>query len=171
MEDTLFSFRKAGSLPKTITEDEFIILMKNIRAQHHKLAFALGFYETMRVSEVIGLTPDDVDYTRRLIHIRQAKGGKDRMVPIAPEVMKGLKHLPIRITDRALNYALKSYSQKILKRDIHFHTLRHSGATHYLVKKKWDIRMVQMLLGHSRIDTTMIYTHVTPENLIEKMWS
>ena len=102
--------------------------------------------------------------------IKNAKGGKDRHIPIAREVYSGLKYLPIKIGVRALEIAFKNKGLKVLNKNLHFHTLRHSGATHYLNKKKWNIRMVQQFLGHSRLDTTMIYTHVQPIELVEKMW-
>jgi len=124
----------------------------------------------MRVSEVVKLRLMDVDKPRRLIHIKQAKGGKDRNIPIAPEVMRALKYLPIKCGVRALQIAFKNHAKKILDKELHFHSLRHSGATYYLNVQKWNTRQVQMFLGHSNLQTTQIYTHVTPKDLIEQMW-
>jgi len=164
-------WEKRKTLPETITEKELLELLKNTKKIHHKLAFALGFYQAMRISEITKLRPENVDYGQRLIRIKQAKGGKDRNIPIAPQVKKGLKkYLPIGIGDRALQIAFKKKSKEVLNKDLHFHQLRHSGATYYLNKKKWDIRSLQVFLGHSRIDSTQIYTHVSPEDLVEKMW-
>ena len=98
------------------------------------------------------------------------KEQKQRHIPIAREVIKGLKHLPIGVGMRALEMSFKKVAQKVLKRDLHFHTLRHGGASHYLNVKKWDIRYVQQFLGHARLDTTVLYTHVDPKHLIDKMW-
>jgi len=159
-----------SKLPEVITEAEFITLIKKDRRKHHKLAFALGFYACMRISEVVNLKKEDVDRGQRLIRIKQGKGGKDRNIPIPPKVVPLLKYLPVRVTPRALQICFKGYARSVLNKDLHFHTLRHSGATHYLNKRKWNIRQVQQLLGHSRLDTTMIYTHVTPDDLIDKMW-
>ena len=161
----------ARKLPETITEEEFLKLLKAVKKKHHKLAFILGFYGCMRVSEIVNLKPEDVDRGQRLIRIKQAKGKKDRNIPIPPQAVRGLSLLPIKCGVRALEIAFKNYSRKVLKKDLHFHTLRHSGATYYLNKKGWSTRQVQQLLGHSKIQTTEIYTHVTPQDLIDKMWN
>ena len=157
-------------IPDTITEAEFLQIIKKVRQKHHKLAFMLGFYEGLRVSEVVKLKPTDIDLGRRTIHIRQSKGNKDRIIPISPKVLRGLKFLPIKCGKRALEIAIKKYGKLALNKDIHFHTLRHSCATYYLNQKGWNIRQVQVLLGHSRLDTTQIYTHINPTDLISKMW-
>lgn len=157
-------------LPTTISEEELIKIIDATKKPHHKLAFALGFYECMRVSEVVKLQPEDVDRQTKLLHIRQSKGAKDRNIPIAPEVMKGLKHLPIKCGVRALQIKFKQKAREVLNRDLHFHILRHSGITHYIVKKKWSTLEVQRLAGHSKIATTQIYTHVRPDDLVVRMW-
>lgn len=157
-------------LPETLKENELQEVLKATRKPEHRLAFALGFYQAMRVSEVVSLKPKDIDLGGRLIHIRQSKGAKDRVIPIAPEVLKGLKYLPIGCGIRALQIAFKRQSLAVLGRDFHFHSLRHSGATHYLNEKHWSTRQVQVFLGHSRIATTEIYTHVNPQDLSRLMW-
>ncbi len=157
-------------IPETITEEEFLKILKATKKKHHKLAFILGFYGCMRVSEIVKLQPEDVDRGQRLIRIKQAKGNKDRNIPIPPQAVRGLSCLPIKCGVRALEIAFKNKAKKVLGKDLHFHILRHSGATYYLNKKKWDVRHVQQLLGHAKLSTTAIYTHVTPELLIEKMW-
>jgi len=158
-------------IPETIAEEEMINILKNTEKKNHQLAFALGFYQAMRVSEVVKLLPEDVDKNRKLLMIKQAKGGKDRHIPIAPEVMNGLKHLPVGVGIRALEKAFKKKAKEVLGKDLHFHTLRHSGASHYLNKKKWDLRSVQVFLGHEDIRVTEIYTHVNPTDLVNKMWN
>ncbi len=157
-------------LPETISEEEFTKLFRAVKKKHHRIAFILGFYGCMRVSEVVNLKREDIDRGQRLIRIKQGKGGKDRNIPIPPAAVRGLTHIPISCGVRALQIALKGYARRVLSRDLHFHSLRHSGATHYLNKKKWNIREVQQMLGHSRLDTTMIYTHVSATDLIDKMW-
>lgn len=157
-------------IPEVISEEEFLKLLKTVKKPHHKIAFVLGFYGAMRVSEIVNLTQENIDRGQRIIRIKQAKGKKDRNIPIPPQAIRGLSHIPINIGVRALQIAFKRYALDSLNKDLHFHQLRHSGATHYLNKKKWSTRQVQLLLGHSKVSTTEIYTHVSPEVLIEKMW-
>ena len=158
-------------LPEIITEQELQSILKVTKKPKHKLAFALGFYQAMRVSEVVNLKPENINKGQKLILIKQAKGGKDRNIPIAPEVMKGLKHLPVGVGIRALQKSFKKYLKIALDReDLHFHSLRHSGISHYLTKKKWSSLEVQRLAGHSKISTTEIYAHISPENLVDRMW-
>jgi len=157
-------------IPDIITEEEIVRILKATKKQHHRLAFALGFFQAMRISEIVNLKPENVDRGQKLIRIKQAKGGKDRNIPIAPQVMKGLKHLPIKIGTRALQIAFKKKGKEVLGKDLHFHLLRHSGATYYLNKRKWNIRQVQVFLGHSKLSSTEIYTHVNPTDLVDKMW-
>lgn len=157
-------------IPEAISEEEFIKVLRATRKPHHRLAFILGFYGCMRIGEILKLQPENVDRGQRLIRIKQAKGKKDRNIPLPKEAVRGLSHLPMPVGERALELAIKRIAKKAIKKDIHFHTLRHSGATHYLNRKKWSTRQVQQLLGHSKITTTEIYTHVTPADLIDKMW-
>ena len=157
-------------IPETITEEELIKILRVVKKKHHKTAFVLGFYACLRVSEIVNLKPEDIDRGQRLIRIKQGKGGKDRNVPLPPQAVRGLGVLPLKCGVRALQISFKRYSGSVLGKDLHFHCLRHSGATHYLNKKGWSTRQVQQLLGHSRISTTEIYTHVKPEDLINKMW-
>jgi integrase len=157
-------------IPETITEEELIKILEATKKPHHKFAFALGFYEAMRISEIVKLNPEDIDKQTKLIHIREAKGHKDRMIPISPEIIKGLKHIPIKCGIRALEIKFKIIAKQTLNKDLHFHCLRHSGITHYLVKKKWSSLEVQRLAGHSRITTTELYSHIRPEDLVNRMW-
>lgn len=155
-------------IPETISEQEFLDKLKDVKKKHIKLAFMLGFYQCMRVSEVVKLNLVDIDTSRGFVHIRQAKGGKDRQVPLMPPMSRIIKHLPVGIGPRALQKQIKKYWPRL-----HFHCLRHSGATMYLNEKGVDVRIIQVLLGHSRLDTTQIYTKVTPKNLSEvfnKVW-
>lgn len=161
---------KGLKLPEILTEEELIKIIEATKKPHHKLAYALGFYECMRIGEIVRLQPENVDKNLKLLLIKQAKGHKDRNLPIAPEVMKGLKHLPIKCGIRALQIAFKQRCKEVLGKDMHFHSLRHSGITHYLVKKKWSSLEVQRLAGHSKIATTMIYTHINPQDLVNRMW-
>ena len=155
-------------LPETISEQDLKLIIKSLTKKsdkHLKVAFLMGFYQCMRVSEVVSLKAEDIDASRGFIHIKQAKGSKDRDIPIMPEFRPYIRQLPIKCSMRTLQRNFKKVAYAELKKDLHFHTLRHSGATHYLNIKNVGIRYIQALLGHSRLDTTQIYTHVNPENL------
>lgn len=157
-------------LPETITEDEFIQIMKKTKKPHHKLAFALGFYQGLRISEIVNLKPEHINRGQQMIMVKAGKGNKDRNIPIAKEIIRQINGIPIKCGVRALEIVFKLKVKAILGRNLHFHNLRHSSATHYLNKKKWNIRQVQQFLGHSRLDTTQIYTIVSPEDLKNAMW-
>ena len=157
-------------IPDTITEEEVIKLAKACTNHKKKLALMLGFYQGMRISEVIKLQPEHIDKGRRLLMIKRSKGDKDRNIPIAPQTMNGLKYLPMNFGIRALQISFKRLAKKVLDKNLHFHCLRHSSATWYLNVQKWNLRQVQVFLGHSDISTTEVYTHVNDQDLQNAMW-
>ncbi len=158
-------------IPDTITEEEVKKLIASAKKNKIKLAIALGFYQGMRVTEVISLSKDNVDNS--FIHIKEGKGCKDRDIPIQEPARFYLRYLPVGVTRQALHKSIKKLGKKVINKDIHFHTLRHSGASYYLNEKRIDIRFIQQFLGHSRLSTTQIYTHVNPIQLksaFENAW-
>jgi len=170
----------AFKIPETITEEELIKIVNDPKLKkknRDRIAYLFAFYLCLRISEVVKINREDYDPNTKLLHIRQAKRKKDRMVPISPNLVRAIKYLPLgskKAKDkgvRALQYALKKVGKRVLGKDIHPHTLRHSGATYYLNTKKWDIRQLQRFLGHSDIKITQIYTHVNPEDLTKLMWN
>jgi len=160
----------ANRLPVTISEEDFLKVLAKVRKKRHVLAFALGFYECLRVSEVVKLEKADVDLKRLLLMVRQGKGGKDRNIPVAPEVRRLLVGLPVGGQVRGLQKAWRQYSGLVLGRPLNFHSLRHSGATHYLNVKGWNLRLVQSFLGHAYVSTTQVYTHVGAADLMAAMY-
>lgn len=167
-------------IPEVITEEELFKILNDEKVRNnkkHSVSYLLCFYQALRVSEVVKLTPEDYNPENKLIHIRQAKGSKDRKIPINPKCVKAIKYLPVGSSNakdkgvRALQYAIKKDSKRILGKDIHPHTLRHSGATYYLNVKKWDTRQLQRFLGHTNIKITQLYLHVNPEDLTKLMWN
>jgi len=164
-------------LPDTITEEQLVDVVKATKLLKYKLAFMLGFYQCMRVSEIAKLRIENVDKNLKLLYIKQAKGHKDRNIPIAPEVFTKLKHLPCgsnKAKDfgiRAIQYAFTNATKKSLSQSRNIHILRHSGITFYLTKKRWNTMQVQRMAGHSRSSITEIYTHINPEDLVERMWA
>lgn len=213
----------AKKLPTIITEEELWKILKDKKVKkHHKVAYALGFYAGLRISEIVGLGKEESachrapimkekikreidgknivhrkctrclkelkssdirrsitswqisplmprDIENDFIKIKDAKGGKDRDVPIHKNLRKYLKHLPVHCKTRSLQFAFGRVTRRILNKELHFHCLRHSGATFCLNVMGWDLKFVQQFLGHSDINTTEKYTHVNPKDLLEKM--
>jgi integrase/recombinase XerD len=165
-------------IPVVITHEEFLSIINDPEVKKktkNRIAYILAFYQCLRISEVVKLKATDYEPNTKLIHIKQAKGKKDRIIPISPMCVKAIKYLPLGTEAkdkgiRALQYAFKKDGRRILGKDLHPHILRHSGATYYLNTKKWDIRQLQRFLGHSDIKITQVYTHVNPEDLIKLMW-
>ena len=165
-------------IPEVITYEEFLKLVNDSEVKKRvkdKVAYILLFYQCFRISELMKLKKEDYNPNTKLLHIKLAKGKKDRIIPISPYCVKAIKYLPLGSDAkdkgiRALQYALKKDGIRILNKDLHPHTLRHSGATYYLNNKKWDIRQLQRFLGHTDIKITQIYTHVNPEDLTKLMW-
>jgi len=168
----------ALTIPDTITEDELLQIVNDEtvrKKKRNRAIYILAFYQALRISEVMKLNPEDYDPNTKLIHIRKSKRAKDRRIPINPKVVRILKFLPLRTDSkdkgiRAIQYALKKDGKRILKKDLHPHTLRHSGATYYLNKKVFDTKQLQIFLGHADARTTNIYTHVNPSDLTKIMW-
>ena len=161
---------------ETITEEDLEKVVKATKLPKYKLAFMLGFYQCMRVSEIAKLRQEHVDKNLKLLHIKQAKGHKDRNIPISPMVISKLRYLPCgsdKAKDfgiRAIQYAFSNSTKKALGKKLNIHILRHSGITYYLTKKKWNTMQVQRMAGHSKSAITEIYTHINPSDLVERMW-
>jgi len=160
----------------TITEEQLLQIVKATKLLKYKLAFLLGFYQCMRVSEIAKLKQENINKNLKLIYIKEAKGHKDRNIPISPEVISKLKYLPCGSDTakdygiRSIQYAFTTASKKVLGNPINIHMLRHSGITYYLTKKKWNTMQVQRLAGHSKSSITEIYTHIRPQDLVDQMW-
>ena len=158
-------------LPRVI-DGEFIkerlFKIENIK---HKAILTLTYSVGLRVSEVINLKIEDIDSKRMLIHIKNAKGRKDRVVPLSQTVLELLREYWKKIKPKeylfngqnSLKYSVCS-CQKIYKKYIDenssIHTLRHSSFTN-LLENGTDLRVIQKIAGHSSSKTTEIYTHVS----------
>jgi len=145
-------------IPEVIQEEDIIKILNGAKNERDRLAYALGFYECMRVSEVVNLLPEHIDKGQKLLRIKQAKGKKDRNIPIAPEVMRGLKHIPIGVGIRALQVSFGKVTEKVLGRRINFHTLRHclSEDTEVLTEDGWK-RYDELNILSDRIYTYNLY--------------
>lgn len=162
---------KPKKLPIAIDKDEFAKLIQNTKKDIHKIAFLLGFGTGLRVSEVVKLEPRDIDFNKKSILIRQAKGSKDRVVPVPKGFMpKHLKLLPLGIGARALQYAFKHSCKKAKllekKPELHFHSLRHGFATN-CVANNIPLHHIRTLMGHSNISVTNVYLELNPKAAID----
>jgi len=149
-----------------LTDSEFIRVLNKTYKPHHKAAFVLAYHCGLRISEVINLKPEHIDRGQGLIKVVQGKGGKDRFVPYPRQIVKHFSQIPIKVGTRTLQKALKSAVERAgIKKDIHYHSLRHSFATK-LINKGMSMKSVQQLMGHASIKTTMdIYSHMTLEDI------
>jgi integrase len=172
-EETKKKYRK--KLPGYLNEEEFLRLMKIVKNPIHRLAFNLAFSSGLRISEIVNLLPENIDFNGRKIFIRDSKYGKDRVVPLPkgfPE--KYLKMIPIPVCIRALQYSFSKYIKKaeITKPELSFHSLRHSFAV-LAMEKGIPLNQIQVLLGHSNISTTSIYLKINPMEALktyENLW-
>jgi site-specific recombinase XerD len=173
--------RQEKRLPTVLSEEEVTRFFQAVSHPRDRVALMALYAAGLRVSEVVGLKPDDIDSDRMLIHVRQGKGRKDRMVMLSSMLLEELDHYlrwarpyhwlfpgtdPTRhLTTRALQRIcrLTGEAAQISKR-VTPHVLRHSFATH-LLDAGTDLRVVQTLLGHRSIQTTAVYTHVSTRRL------
>lgn len=163
--------KKEKKLPQVIDKDHILRSISKIKNLKHKAILTLAFSTGMRVSEVCNLKIQDIDSKRMIITIRQAKGRKDRIVPLSQTNQDTLRKYFLAFRPKeflfngqsSLRYSANSCNQivkKYLGNDYHFHQLRHSNAT-ALLESGTDLRIIQSLLGHSSSKTTEIYTHVS----------
>lgn len=167
--------RSEKKLPKVIDKDFLICKISKIENIKHKLIITLAYSTGMRVSEVCNLKIKDVDFQRKLIHIKNAKGRKDRIVPLSQTVSElMIKYFDLyKPTEYVFNgqnepkYSPRSCNEivkKYIGKEYHFHLLRHSSFT-ALLESGVDLRIIQKIAGHSNVKTTECYTHVSNQFL------
>lgn len=149
--------------------------LEKIENLKHKSILSLAYSVGLRVSEVVNLKIEDIDSRRMLIHIKNGKGKKDRLVPLSEHILDLLRKYWIEYRPKGFlfngqnsgRYSVRS-CQEIYKKYIdpngNFHTLRHSCFTN-LLESGTDLRIIQKIAGHSSSKTTEIYTHVSSQLL------
>jgi site-specific recombinase XerD len=184
VEHTHF-IREPRKLPVVLSPDEVARFLDAAPGLKYKAALSVAYGAGLRASEVISLKVSDIDSKRMIIRVEQGKGRKDRYVMLSPHLLNLLRAwwkatrprgwlFPGRdpaqpMTARQLNRACHSAAQMaaITKR-VSLHTLRHSFATH-LLEQNVDVRVIQVLLGHAKLDTTALYTRVATKTISEVM--
>lgn len=170
--------RKEKKLPKVIDSEFLKHRILNIKNLKHKAILMIGYSCALRVSEVINLKISDIDSNRMVIYINNSKGRKDRIVKLSETLLETLRdyYKLYKPKDYLFNgqftnqYSATSCNKlvkKYLGNEYHFHQLRHSGAT-TMLENGTDLSIIQKILGHNQIKTTMIYTHVS-QNTLQKV--
>jgi site-specific recombinase XerD len=179
--ERLARVRKDERLPVVLSPEEVALLLHCAPSLKHKAALSVAYGGGLRASEIAHLKIGDIDSARMLIRVEQGKGRKDRYVMLSPDLLALLRIwwragrprgwlFPGRdpaqpITTRQLDRACKAAAATAaLDKRVSLHTLRHSFATH-LLERKTDIRVIQVLLGHKKLDTTALYTRVALKTL------
>jgi integrase/recombinase XerD len=181
---TLPSIKKEKKLPVVLSKEEMRKLLVSPDLLKHRILIGLLYGCGLRCFEARNVRIADLDYDRKMLHVRQGKGSKDRYVPISNHFIRGVKtyiaaeqpteylfngqpqddrsggDFDSRYSQRGVQWAIKEASKKAgIIKEVSVHTLRHTFATH-LVEDGLDIVTIKDLLGHENIETTMIYLHI-----------
>lgn len=168
--------KRSKKLPVVLSASEIKKIISQITNAKHKILISLSYAAGLRVSEVVNIRVGDISLDDLTIHIKNAKGKKDRITILPHKLTKDIQNL---VAGKSKNDFIfesnrggsltTSSAQKIfhkaliisgIEKDATFHSLRHSFATH-LLENGTDVRYVQKLLGHANIRTTQLYTKVT----------
>lgn len=169
--------KRARQLPVVLSQEEIMAFFDYIPGMKYRAALMVCYGAGLRVSEAVALKVGDIDSQRMVIRVEQGKGAKDRYAMLSPRLLEVLRRywraFPSReylfpswrqhhhMCTTALQVACREAALRAgLSKRVTVHTLRHSFATH-LLENGTDIRIIQVLLGHSRIDTTARYVHVS----------
>lgn len=177
--------KKKKSLPIVLAPEELKALLEEVTNIKHRALLETVYSAGLRVNEACCLRVEDIDSKRMAIRIREGKGGKDRYVMLSPKVLDTLrqywresKKKPVTIlfpgrrgtdkpiSDRTIQKIVTNAAAKAgIKKKVTTHTLRHSFAT-YLLENGTNIRVIQQLLGHKSLNSTMLYTHVAKNGVV-----
>ena len=176
-------------LPTVLSTEEITRIIDAASNLKYKAALAIAYAAGLRSSEIVHLKVSDIDSERMIIHVSQGKGDKDRYALLSPELIKILqqwwlsayaqgkisrsgwlfpgKKQDVPMTTRQLNRVCHSAVTKAgIDKRVSMHTFRHSFATH-LLEQRVDIRVIQVLLGHKKLETTALYSQVATATLQE----
>jgi integrase/recombinase XerD len=184
VEHTTF-VHEPRKLPVVLSPEEVARLLNAAPGLKYKAALSVAYGAGLRAAEVISLKVSDIDSKRMIIRVEQGKGHKDRNVMLSASLLELLRAwwraarpqgwlFPGRdrvqpITTRQLNRACHTAAQMAeIDKRVSLHTLRHSFATH-LLEQNVDVRVIQVLLGHAKLDTTALYTRVATKTIREVM--
>ncbi|MCW3808133.1 tyrosine-type recombinase/integrase [Plebeiibacterium marinum] len=174
------SIKGSKALPVVFSQQEIKTLLNTPKLLKHRVLFAVIYDCGLRISEVVNLRIEDLDFDRKQIHIRQSKHKKDRYVPMSDLTIKGFhKYLQTvcpeswvfngkirgqQLSRTGIRHAFRATVNKAgIKKNVCIHTLRHSYATH-LLEMGLDIVSVKNQMGHAEIRTTMMYLHIAQSN-------
>lgn len=163
-------------LPIVLSRSEIEKIINSIENRKHKLLISLSYGSGLRVSEAINLKIKDINLEELTIHLKNAKGNRDRLTIFSEKLKNELREFIVlrdandyvfaserggKLTERTAQKIFENAARKVeIQKDATFHSLRHSFATH-LLENGVDVRYVQELLGHQNIRTTQLYTKVT----------
>jgi len=172
--------KSAEKLPNILAMSEVKRLFEAVANTKHKCMLYMGYAAGLRVSEVVSVKIKDIDSQRMVINIREAKGKKDRIIMLSETLLEMLRthfkqyrpkiwlfegQFDEQYSERSLQKIFRNAREKAgIKKEVTFHSLRHSFATH-LLESGTDLRLIQELLGHANISTTTRYTHVSTRNI------
>lgn len=185
--ESLTNVSAPRKLPRVLSVEEVTQLIRAASHAKYKAALSVAYGAGLRASEVLHLKVSDIDSQRMILHVEQGKGRKDRNAMLSPALLAVLRewwriaqakrlmleggwlfpgqnpvnHLTARQLNRACHAAAKMAG---FDKPVSMHTLRHSFATH-LLEQKVDIRVIQVLLGHERLETTALYSQVATRTL------
>jgi integrase/recombinase XerD len=177
--------KKAQLLPRVFSQDEIAAIIKSVKNCKHKTMLMLAYSAGLRVSEVVSLRTYNIESSRMTIFLSAAKGKKDRVVTLSPVLLVMLREYAREYKPATKGYLFEGaqkgqpYSSRSLQevlaaakkkagimRPGSIHSLRHSFATH-LVERGTDVTMLQKLLGHNDINTTLRYLHTSNKDLLK----
>ncbi len=177
--------RQPRKLPVVLSQAEVIRLFDAIRSLKLRAMLMTAYAAGLRLSEVTHLQVSDIDSERMVIRVRQGKGQKDRYVMLSPKLLELLRDWwriarpqvwlfpgqnPVNpMTTRQLRRACHTAAHEAgIESNVSPHTLRHSFATH-LLEQNIDVRVIQVLLGHAKLDSTALYTRVATRTIQQVM--